>query len=154
MPEQVDLSEFLPSLDRWAEDQHPAWPEDSRLIRRVLTPERAVEALRPELEELLRLRMENVHSFSIDISEIDRQRDLGWPDFGPEDYCHKCGGVNVPSWSVDSDRFNMAFSREHAYGGIVCPGCFVVAHERATGMYTTWKLVPDAMVPFQHGPRP
>ena len=88
---------------------------------------------------------------SVTLEEIDRQRELGWPDFHPEDYCHRCGGRNVPSWYVDSDRFNMAFGppNEHPYNGIVCPGCFVDAHEEATGMRCTWELRPSPTTPFQ-----
>lgn len=88
---------------------------------------------------------------SVTIAEIDEQRRLGWPDFHPEAFCHRCGGKNVPSWFVDSDRFNMALGppAEHEYNGIVCPGCFVELHERATGMRTTWKLVPDPTTPFR-----
>jgi hypothetical protein len=81
---------------------------------------------------------------SVTIAEIDEQRRLGWPDFHPEDYCHRCGGINVPSWSVDSDRFNAALGPylEQPYNGIVCPGCFARLHEAATGLTVTWQLVP------------
>lgn len=84
---------------------------------------------------------------SVSLSEIDEQRELGWPDFHPEDYCHKCGNRNIPSWYVDSDRFNLAFgpAAEHPYNGIVCPPCFVLAHEEATGLKATWKLVPEGL---------
>lgn len=82
---------------------------------------------------------------------IDAQRKLGWPDFGPEKYCHRCGGVNVPSWFVDSDRFNAALGPYAAqkYNGIVCPGCFVELHEIATGLTTTWTLTPWSQVNFR-----
>lgn len=60
----------------------------------------------------------------------------------PEDICERCGGNN-PTWSVDSDRFNMAVE---ALGltkvVIICPGCFVEGHEKASGMHCSWKLVP------------
>ncbi len=81
---------------------------------------------------------------SVTLAEIDAQRAEGWPDFHPEDYCHRCGGRNVGSWFVDSDRFDAAFGSpsEHPYQGIVCPGCFVEAHEQATGLRCTWKLEP------------
>jgi hypothetical protein len=81
----------------------------------------------------------------VSLHEIDEQRKRGWPDFHPEDYCHKCGNRNVPSWYVDSDRFNMAYgpSQDHPYNGIVCPTCFVLDHEKATGLHGTWKLVPE-----------
>lgn len=80
---------------------------------------------------------------SVEVEEIAEQRRLGWPDFHPEDYCHRCGGRNR-SWFVASDRFNAAFGppSEHPYQGIVCTGCFVEAHEAATGLRTTWELVP------------
>ena len=87
---------------------------------------------------------------SLTITELENQRRLGWPDYHPEDYCHRCGGRNL-SWWVDSDRFNAAFGShsEHPYEGIVCPGCFVEAHEKATGLRTTWKLVPEPRVNFR-----
>ena len=55
----------------------------------------------------------------------------------PEYRCQRCGGRN-PSWSVASDRFNMACNRSE----IVCPTCFIFAHEQATGMEASWDLVP------------
>lgn len=81
-------------------------------------------------------------------AEIDQQRDQGWPDFHPEDYCHRCGAPN-PSWSVDALRFNAAMgpSESHGWEGIVCIGCFVQLHEAATGLTCTWRLVPDT--PFR-----
>ena len=49
------------------------------------------------------------------------QRAAGWPDWHPEDYCHRCGGRNA-SWHVDSDRFNAAMGKpsEHRWNGIIC----------------------------------
>ena len=67
----------------------------------------------------------------------------------PESFCHRCGGKNIMSWSVDSDRWNLALTAVEAPGGILCPACFVEGHEAATGLVTTWKLVPDR--PFTHG---
>jgi hypothetical protein len=81
------------------------------------------------------------------------------PDYGlgpdatdahPEDRCHRCGGQNVPSWSVDSDRWNMGTADTELREAILCPGCFVVLHEEMTGMRTSWKLVPDPMTSFRH----
>lgn len=88
---------------------------------------------------------------SVTLDEIDRQRELGWPDFHPEDYCHRCGGRNL-SWFVESDLFNTAYPGRHPYNGIVCPGCFVEAHERATGLTTTWELRPTLSHPFRQIP--
>ena len=80
---------------------------------------------------------------SVTIDEIDAQRALGWPDFHPEDFCHRCGAIN-PSWSVDSDRFNAALGTygTHRWNGIVCVGCFVQLHEAATGLSCSWQLTP------------
>lgn len=63
----------------------------------------------------------------------------------PEHFCDRCGGLNCV-WFVDSDRWNTAVGVDHR-GLILCPSCFVLAHEQATGMGTVWKLVPD--VPFK-----
>jgi hypothetical protein len=84
----------------------------------------------------------------VSIAEIDRQRSKGWTDFHPEDYCHRCGNHN-PSWWIDSDRFNIAMGSHthHQWNGIVCPSCFVSLHEEATGLQTTWQLIPAA--PFR-----
>jgi hypothetical protein len=65
----------------------------------------------------------------------------------PEDSCERCGNQN-PSWSVDSDRFNIAMKAlglERSV--IVCPSCFVKGHEKATGMSCSWNLVPGT--PFR-----
>lgn len=58
----------------------------------------------------------------------------------PEQHCERCGGVN-PVWFVDSDRWNLAVGDDTHL--ILCPGCFVAAHEKATGLVTVWRLVPD-----------
>ena len=82
------------------------------------------------------------------LAAIADQRGRGWPDFHPEDYCHRCGACNL-SWHVDSDRFNAAME---ALGltstAIVCPACFVEGHEAASGMRTSWELRPST--PFRH----
>lgn len=85
------------------------------------------------------------------VAHIDMQRAKGWPDFHPEEICHRCGGVNVPSWWVESDRFNLAMGPpiEHQWQGIVCPGCFVQLHEAATGLSCTWTLRPDRLGTFR-----
>lgn len=60
----------------------------------------------------------------------------------PEDLCGRCGGRNV-NWVVPSDRYNTAINRSE----IVCPTCFILAHQKATGMVTCWELVPST--PFR-----
>ena len=82
------------------------------------------------------------------LATMATQRAAGWPDWHPEDYCHRCGGRNA-SWHVDSDRFNAAMGPPtlHRWNGIICPGCFVELHEAATGLTATWTLSPDT--PFR-----
>lgn len=89
---------------------------------------------------------------AIPLEDIDAERKRGWVNFHPETFCHRCGGVNIPSWYVDSDRFNVAMGKpiEHRWQGIICPGCFVTLHEEATGLTTTWKLMPTDAHPFRH----
>ena len=83
----------------------------------------------------------------VTLAEIERQRVTGWPDFHPEDYCHKCGGRNLSTWSVYSDRWNFAMGSPLE---IVCPQCFVKRWEDATGLVAHWRLVPETI----HWPEP
>lgn len=67
----------------------------------------------PVVEERDRLAKDRVNP-----ADIPAQRAAGWPDFHPEDYCHRCGRRN-PCW----------FSPEWVEltggnGGILCPPCF------------------------------
>lgn len=59
-----------------------------------------------------------------------RERQAGWPNLHPEDYCHRCGTRNVWSWSVDNPLWNVAIG---ATSPILCPQCFTEAYQRATG---------------------
>jgi len=70
-------------------------------------------------------------------AEIIVQRDRGWPDFHPEDFCHRCGNRNVSSWFVQRTEWERSGTPATA---IVCPSCFVAAFERATGTSTSWEL--------------
>jgi len=71
--------------------------------------------------------------------QIEKQRAMGWPDFHPETYCHRCGRPNIPSWSVDSALWNQA-AEPHE---ILCPICFVTAYEERTGLKDVihWRLI-------------
>lgn len=61
----------------------------------------------------------------------------------PEDFCQRCGRPNPGSWVVDSDRFNAAMAAlARDSSAIVCPPCFILGHELATGMTTSWRLTP------------
>jgi hypothetical protein len=72
--------------------------------------------------------------------EIVRQRAAGWPDFHPETFCHRCGRRN-PCWSVDSEEWGKAVAgRDRGDLEILCPSCFVLLHEQATGGWGHWHL--------------
>jgi hypothetical protein len=55
----------------------------------------------------------------VSVAEIARQRSLGWPDFHPESYCHKCGRKNIRAWY--SPEWPVLTG---GHGGIWCPVCF------------------------------
>lgn len=55
---------------------------------------------------------------SVRPDEIPRQRARGWPDFHPEDFCHRCGHRN-PVWCID-DRWPFDTLEDT----ILCPSCF------------------------------
>lgn len=77
--------------------------------------------------------------------DFDRQRALGWPDFHPEDYCHKCGAAN-PSWYAERDAWEVAtkeWAKETGREGICCPGCFAEMHEEATGFVSVLRIEPQ-----------
>lgn len=82
----------------------------------------------------------------VELSEIDNQRTLGWIDFHPEDFCHRCGNRNLESWSAPSWWWNRVWADsaedEDDYQGIVCPQCF---NELAaqSGLSPTWRIEPD-----------
>lgn len=77
----------------------------------------------------------------VEPDEIERQRSLGWPDFHPEDYCHRCGKA-IPVWHADSELWFTAFpeARGSDGGGIMCPSCFAFAYEQATGTTPIWRF--------------
>ncbi len=82
--------------------------------------------------------------YQVSMNEIDYQRRVGWFDFDPEDYCHRCGNRNCVWWT-DSDRFNLAIDAhgvDSNYNGIICIPCFVELHEEKTNLKTAWKLEP------------
>jgi hypothetical protein len=67
------------------------------------------------------------------------QRECGWPDVHPEDYCHRCGQRNVRSWAAPSEVFK-TIAEPHE---IICPQCMSEAWEKQHGL-TTWRIEPLA----------
>jgi hypothetical protein len=43
---------------------------------------------------------------------------------------------------VDSDRWNLA-ARAEGYEPMLCPACFVIRWQKATGLIAVWRLVPE-----------
>jgi len=64
--------------------------------------------------------------------QISEQREKGWPDFHPEDYCHECAAPN-PGWFTPD--WLEAFP---GHGGIVCPRCFALRAD--PDKLSTWIL--------------
>jgi hypothetical protein len=65
--------------------------------------------------------------------EIVRQRAAGWPDFHPEEFCHRCGRRNPP-WSTDQREWLVATEqRPRQELEILCPSCFVALCEQNGG---------------------
>lgn len=67
--------------------------------------------------------------------EIVQQRALGWPNFHPEDFCHRCGRRN-PTWYTDAETWMAATAvraRETGREGIFCTSCFVDLHGQQVG---------------------
>ena len=77
--------------------------------------------------------------------EIVRQRQLGWPDFHPEDFCHRCGRRNPIWWTEQAVWLAATLERANQTGheGIFCPSCFTDLHEQETGDRRSWHLVLD-----------
>lgn len=74
----------------------------------------------------------------VDVKEIAEQREKGWVDFHPEDFCHRCGGRNVYSWNAPNDIWNMVVGMN--WEGIVCPQCFTELASDAGYIPTVWLL--------------
>ncbi len=69
---------------------------------------------------------------SVSVAAIEAQRAAGWPDFHPEDFCHRCGHRN-PIWHAEAqawyDATGMTVPGDG--GGIMCPNCFTEAYLNA-----------------------
>lgn len=76
----------------------------------------------------------------VSLDEIDRQRSLGWPDFHPEDYCHRCGCRNVECWFTPQDSWAEATLIGRQWNHIICPACFTKLHEMSTGHRQIWEI--------------
>lgn len=83
---------------------------------------------------------------SVDFSDIAVQRAMHWPDFHPEDFCHRCGCPNV-SWYIDSAVWNKvmrggAVDGWGAWQEIICIPCFMELAEAHYGA-CTWRITRE-----------
>lgn len=80
----------------------------------------------------------------IDPALILAQRAAGWPDFHPEDYCHRCG-VRNPRWFTDRETWldaTSAWAAQTGREGICCPLCLAEMHAEANGREIIWRFEP------------
>src|SRR5690606_34436776 len=79
----------------------------------------------------------------IETGQLPTQKELGWPGFHPEDFCHRCGIRNV-SWSVGSDLWSHIMGPEETikWDGIICVACFSELFEIQYPKIS-WKLEPN-----------
>ncbi|GAA1404009.1 hypothetical protein [Oerskovia paurometabola] len=81
----------------------------------------------------------------VDPEWIKAQRDQGWPDMHPEDYCHRCGARNDINWCASAEDWQTAtaaWAAETGREGICCVPCFIQMHREATGRDVTWVPTP------------
>lgn len=82
------------------------------------------------------------NTLQVDPRVIAQQRELGWPDMHPEDFCHLCGLRN-PTWFVSRKDWLIATTRwaaETGREGVCCPTCFQIMYDAATGHTTILKF--------------
>lgn len=91
-------------------------------------------------------------TLGVALDEIDRQRSLGWPDFHPEDFCHRCGHPNTRSWFTARETWEEA-KINGRWNEIICPSCFSELWERAIGRHATFELrLADVVAESNHHP--
>lgn len=77
---------------------------------------------------------------AVTLEQIAEQCALGWRDFHPEAYCHRCGQRNVKSWAAPNTLWAeaKAATPDWPASDIVCPQCFTEALEATRGHYDTF----------------
>lgn len=78
----------------------------------------------------------------VDVAWIETQRERGWPDIEPEDYCHRCGTRNI-LWCAPSEEWlaaTSAWAAETGHEGICCVSCFTEMYREQTGTDPVWIL--------------
>lgn len=121
------------SCAQWERVAQDAMLRDGLTTAEVMRIERERDEARAERDQLA-----NRLADSVDPATIPAQQAAGWPDWHPEDYCHRCGRRNI-SWYTDSAVWNQVHGGS---GPIWCPVCFVTAYEQTTGLRPSWRLAP------------
>lgn len=83
----------------------------------------------------------------VTLDDIDAQHALGWPDFHPEAYCHRCGNHNV-SWWTEPETWNPVMrpagvDQRWKWNEIICIPCFTELADLSAGRELTWRIVSD-----------
>ncbi len=126
-------------IDRWRQmiDEYADAVEGDRELAIWMVADQAVTELMAAHVTIDRLTTERPKAER----DFEDQRAQGWPDFHPEDFCHRCGRPNI-SWWTDSDLFNEAIGQpdgiDPEWRGIICPPCFV----ELSPLDTSWQLLP------------
>ena len=83
---------------------------------------------------------------------IQSQREHGWLDIHPEDFCHRCGTRNMLWYATrdDWDAATSAWATETGREGICCPQCFAELHKEQTGESTIWGLTRYVPEPIRN----
>jgi hypothetical protein len=99
------------------------------------------------VDDVTRKRRESmVKVGTVTAEQISEQRAKGWPDFHPEDFCHRCGHPNM-CWFIASEIWNPVMrpagrdTTTWLWNEIICPQCFAELAGRRFGN-GIWQLVP------------
>jgi hypothetical protein len=86
--------------------------------------------------------MTDLRPMMVNPAWIEEQRELGWPDMHPEDFCHICG-IRNPTWFISRKDWligTLEWAIKTGREGICCPTCFQEMYEEATGVKTVLKF--------------
>lgn len=104
---------------------------------------RWADALEALTAQLARVEAQLSTFGAVDPEWIKRQREQGWPDMHPEDYCHRCGLPNQ-CWAVESREdwlaATSAWASETGREGICCFQCFTVMYREEAGKDPIWAI--------------
>jgi hypothetical protein len=83
---------------------------------------------------------------AVTLDAIADQRARNWPDFHPEDFCHRCGHRNAYSWAVHNDYWEAIPVEQRPTSDIMCISCFDTLFRAVTGMDIHWELSTHTVI--------